>query len=203
MSSNPAIWKFQNDNAVSLDFYRSDWEVVEDIFSFGYHVGMRFSSSADGALNGQFSNINFDNVDIGLDISSTQGWGIFFSNLNLANAGGGSNRIGIYGRPGQLGTVIVRGLCVWGEMHRPVLWENGGLLQLSDAIFPQWDNKNYPAVTVNSGRSMLRGLYFGDALGTAISIGSNTDRVMVTDCELVGNAIINNGADTLVANNHA
>lgn len=50
---------------------------------------------------------------------------------------------------------------------------------------------------------MLRGLYFSDTIGTAINIGPNTDRVMVTDCELVGNALINNGQDTLVANNHA
>lgn len=52
---------------------------------------------------------------------------------------------------------------------------------------------------------MVRGNYFEDGIpsGIAVEIGSNTDRVMVVDNELVGNAISNSGTDTLVANNHA
>ena len=52
---------------------------------------------------------------------------------------------------------------------------------------------------------MIRGNYFEDSIptGVAVEIGSNTDRVMVVDNELVGNSIENSGTDTLVADNHA
>jgi hypothetical protein len=63
---------------------------------------MLFRAGNYGSLNGQFSNINFDNVDVGIDIYDTQPYGIMFSNLNLANAGGGNTRIGILGRVSSL-----------------------------------------------------------------------------------------------------
>jgi hypothetical protein len=59
---------------------------------------MNFNKSEFGSCNGQFTDINFDNVDIGIDVSHTQPYGILFSNLNLANSGAGSVRIGILGR---------------------------------------------------------------------------------------------------------
>ncbi len=59
---------------------------------------------------------------IGIDVSFTQTWGILFSNLNLANAGGGPNRIGILGRAanGSKPTdalVVVRGASFWGQFN--------------------------------------------------------------------------------------
>ena len=45
-----------------------------------------FRESKAGATNGQFSNINFDNVDVGLALYSSQLYGLMFSNLNIANA---------------------------------------------------------------------------------------------------------------------
>jgi hypothetical protein len=60
----------------------ADWEIVEDVFSLGYHIGMAFHQSEHLSCNGQFTDINFDDVDIGI-------------NLNLANAGSGSSHIGI------------------------------------------------------------------------------------------------------------
>jgi hypothetical protein len=36
-----------SDNGFSFVFYRTDWEVVQDIFSIGYHVGALFAMSVD------------------------------------------------------------------------------------------------------------------------------------------------------------
>jgi len=76
---------------------------------------MLFRGSTYGACNGQFSNVNFDNVDVGIAVygsisllsflrlshsiynTGTWPYGIMFSNLNLANAGFGTTRAGIVG----------------------------------------------------------------------------------------------------------
>ena len=107
-SSNQNLLNYINNQAFTFVFYRSDWEVVQDVFSWGYHVGMVISSffflhfkantksrimciklfkeSKVGTTNGQFSNIDFDNVDVGLALYSSQDYGLMFSNLNIANA---------------------------------------------------------------------------------------------------------------------
>ena len=58
-------------------------KVVHDVFSYGYHTGMTFQASQWGPTNGQFSDINFDDVDVGLDVYDTQDNGVMFTNLNL------------------------------------------------------------------------------------------------------------------------
>ena len=64
-----------------------DWEVVEDIFAWGYLTGVELSGSKHGGMNGQMSNINLDNVDVGFDLRETQPYVVHVSNLNIANAG--------------------------------------------------------------------------------------------------------------------
>ena len=47
-----AAFVWQTKHGVSLDLQRTDWEVVQDVFSFGYHIGLRLRSSEAGACNG-------------------------------------------------------------------------------------------------------------------------------------------------------
>lgn len=72
-------------------------------------VGLQLTSSSHGAANGQLSNINFDNVDVGIDVYETQPYGILISNLNVANAGGGTNRLAIWGHPNGNAHLVIRG----------------------------------------------------------------------------------------------
>jgi len=200
-SSNQALLNYQNLNAITFQFFRSDWEVVEDVFSWGYNTGMQFYKSTHGCLNGQFTNINFDNVDIGLDIQNSQSWGIFISNLNLANADGvGNNRTSILGRSGGEAFVIIRGFSAWGSINQAVNWANSGMISVTNSIFQQWNSSN-AVIGITNGRGIIRGNYFGDNIGTAIYIGPATDRAMIVDNELVGNKVINDGGNTLIANN--
>ena len=199
LGSGACNW--QHLNAVSLDLQRTDWEIVEDVFSFGYHIGMRFSKSAAGSCNGQFTDINFDDVDIGVDATDTQQPSIVFSNLNIANAGDGSTRVGIVGRPGGEAYVIVRGGSFWGDLSQAVQWNNAGSIRLSDSTIQAWDNTN-AAVQLTAGRGYVQGTFFEDTIGVAVQIDEGADRVMVTGNELAGNTITNNGNLSLIANNH-
>ncbi len=192
---------FQNSNAVSFLFQRTDWEVVEDVFSWGYQVGAQFTASKKGAMNGQLTDANFDNVDVGLDLYATQQYAIHVSNLNIANAGAGANHLGIWAHSGQTGVSLnVRNASFWGTLQQAVRWENSGMLSISDARMLQWNGQK-AAIDVIDGRAMVHDNYFQDAIGIAIHVGPNTDRVMITGNELVGNTMQLQGPLTLSANN--
>ena len=192
-SQDPVIMNWVNNNATTFLFLRTDWETVEDVFSFGYQTGMAFRKSAVGACNGQFTDINFDNVDIGIDVSYTQPWGIIFSNLNLANAGGGSNRIGIYGR-GESGSIttdvamVVRGASFWGFFNQHLVWTHPGLISISDSLSSHW-NQTQPLFDIQRGRAMITNNYFGDNTGSAVTITEDVEKASVANNLLNGNTI--------------
>ena len=193
------VQAFQSSKAVSFDFMRTDWEVVQDIFSWGYYIGARFRASASGAMNGQMSNINFDNVDIGLHLTATQPYAVHISNLNIANAGGGTHHIGIWALPGA-SDLNVNGVSFWGQIRQAVSWGSSGLLTFSNARVLAWD-ASLPAVTILAGRAVVQGNYFSDNIGTAIHVGPATDRVMILGNMLSGNPMSLAGPKTLSANN--
>jgi hypothetical protein len=198
-TGNANIVAFQAANAVSFDFMRTDWEVVQDIFSWGYCIGARFRASANGSMNGQMSNVNFDNVDVGLQLSATQPYAVHISNLNVANAGGGTRHIGIQGLAGSAG-LNVNGATFWGSLYQPVSWANSGLLTLSNARFLSWSS-SLPCVQISSGRAILQNNYFTDNVGVAISASPTAQRVMVLGNMLCGNTVSLNAATTTSANN--
>ena len=193
------VLAFQSANAVSFDFMRTDWEVVQDIFSWGYNIGARFRASTNGAMNGQMNNINFDNVDIGLQLTATQPYAIHIANLNLANAGGGTHHIGIQALPGP-SQLNVNGASFWGDIRQPVSWGSTGLLTLSNARLLNWDSLS-PAIAILAGRAVLQGNSFADNLGTAIHVGPAANRVMILGNMLAGNTLSIIGSATLSANN--
>ncbi|CAF3331507.1 unnamed protein product [Rotaria socialis] len=205
-SSELELWNWVNNNGITFLFQRTDWEVVEDVFSWGYQIGMAFRTSAYGACNGQFTDINFDNVDIGIEVSYTQTWGILFSNLNLANAGGGSNRIGILGRAINStkptdASVVVRGASFWGVFHQTIVWSHVGLISISDSLFAQW-NKTSPGIEIQRGRAMINNNYFGDNVGNAVTVLDGADRVTITNNHFNGNRLnVVTKPTVLVANN--
>jgi len=195
------VWAYIQSNGVSFDFMRTDWEVVQDIFSFGYRIGARFRASASGSMNGQMSNVNFDSVDIGLQLLDTTPYTVHISNLNIANAASGANRVCIQSFGVGTCNLNVNGASFWGPVRQGVSWNCLGLLSLSNARFLGWDSA-VPAIDVLRGRAMLQGNFFQDGSLTAIHVGINSDRVMIIGNELAGNTLSLQGTKTLSANNH-
>jgi hypothetical protein len=150
-------------------------------------------------MNGQMSNINFDNVDIGLRLTATQPYAIHISNLNLANAGGGTHHIGIEALPGP-SELNVNGVSFWGQIRQPVSWGSSGLLTLSNARVLSWDSSS-PAIAILQGRAVLQGNYFTDNVGTAIHVGPAANRVMILGNMLAGNGVSLQNTNVLSANN--
>jgi hypothetical protein len=124
---------------------------------------------------------------------------VHISNLNIANAGAGTNHIGIQGLPGT-SDLNVNGAPFWGSLRQPVSWNSSGLFTLSNARFLSWD-ATLPAIDIITGRTILQGNYFTDSVGTAIRVRSTTDHAMVLGNMLVGNTVSLSGAHTTSANN--
>jgi hypothetical protein len=182
---------------VTFHILRTDWEIISDVFSWGYSRGMRFGQSPHGACNGQFTDIDFDNVDVGIQFDASQPYGLFFSNLNLANAGNGAQRLALWA-PANASTstqVDIRGLSVWGQFRQAALWQSGGKFSVSDFIINAWQRGGI-AIEAWSGRVAVRGGYFRDLIGTAVKTHKSVDRAIVTGNDLVGNAL---ACDNLVS----
>ncbi len=195
------IEAFTESSGVTFDFMRTDWEVVQDIFCWGYSIGARFRASAHGAMNGQMSNVNFDNVDVGIQLTDTQPYAVHIANLNIANAGAGTNHIAIQSLSGGSCQLNVTGASFWGSLRQCVSWNCAGLFSISNARCLSWDS-TLPAMDILGGRAMIQANFFTDVIGTAIHVGTNTDRVMIIGNELAGNSLSLQGPLTLSTNNH-
>ncbi len=215
-SQDKKVIDFTSFNATSFIFQRADWEVVENIFSWGYHVGIELSASKNGSTNGQMTDVDLDGVDIGIDARSTQQPGVTFSNLAIANDNRGKYRIAIWGRGGadagaqtrdlngktitEPNTVViyVRGGSFWGQLDRVVKWENSGLISLSDSRLVPWVLTG-PMIELTDGQAMIHDnslTIYPEAIkgagpGTAITIGTGTRAVMIHHNQMNGNTIEN------------
>jgi len=185
------VVSFTTRHAAAFIFDRTDWEVVENIFCWGYHVGIRFGQSEHGGMNGQMSDVNLDNVDIGLDVQNTQPYGIHISNLNIANAGGGTHHVAIRALDNtgkEWADLDVRGGSFWGELRQAIRWDIDGVLSISDSRFVNWD-RHEAAVEIQRGNVIFHDNFFHPNNGTALCIGSRTKSYLVHDNLLSGNLI--------------
>ena len=215
-SLDKRILDYTRTNAKAFVFDRSDWEVLEDVFCWGYSVGMELARSQYGAMNGQVTDVGFDSVDIGINAIATQEQGVAFSNLAVANDDFGQHHIAIWGRgagagggDGERAVLFVRGGSFWGKLNRVVQWENPGLLSLADSRLVPWILSG-PMIDVEAGKAMIHDnsleLYPGAmpsaAPGLAVLIGPRAKSVSVHDNQLNGNTVRNDaGVAAQVANN--
>lgn len=208
-TTDARIVAFTVKHATAFIFQRTDWEVVENVFCWAYHVGIEFSASKDGAMNGQLTDVGLDAVDIGLDVQATQGEGIAFSNLSIANDDRGAERVAIWGRPGPQGAYLfIRGAAFWGELRRIVKWENSGTLSLSESQLTPF-RLNGPMVELLAGRAMLHdnnieifpGLKSRKP-GTAIVIGAGVKAALIHGNLLNENAIVNAAGERAAVSNN-
>jgi hypothetical protein len=219
-SRDKRVIDFMTTKATAFIFQRTDWEVVENIFCWGYNVGVELSASKNGAMNGQMADINLDNVDIGLDVGDTQPYAVHISNLNIANAGGGTEHIAIWGRKStQTAELSVRGASFWGSLNQVLRWEIPGTVSLSEARAISW-NPQRPAIEVLAGRAIIHDNSFQayrmeqskDCEGNsrqiancgviALRIGPAAENVIVHDNQLNGNRLVNDGGSRVALSNN-
>lgn len=192
-------------HGVTFIFQRTDWEVVSDIFVWGYQTGVELSASKDGGMNGQMSNVNLDNVDIGLDVRETQPYAIHVSNLNIANAGAGERHIGVWGRMGaKQAELSIRGASFWGAIHQALRWDVPGTVAMADSRVVEWTARQ-PAVELLQGRAVLHDVTFAglrDRTGVAIHLGKGLGGGLIHDNMLNGSTLVNQAASPVSVTNN-
>lgn len=143
---------------VSMRLFRSDWQVVDDFFSYGYSIGIQFLRGSTGVTNGLFSNIQIDAAGVPLDIYEFSEVGLQFSNCNLVathSPFAGDPRfahqvtipIWAHAKP-PLGTptiptIMMNNCSIWGDLSTVVLWEHPGELLLSGSRFAPATVQNF------------------------------------------------------------
>ena len=209
-SLDKRVLNFQWAQATAFIFQRTDWEIVQNAFCWGYRVGIEFSASKDGAMNGQLTNIGLDAVDIGILARETQGPGVSFSNLSIANDNNGKDHIAIWGQEGQkdaanrviTGTsfLYINGGSFWGVWNRVVKWETPGVITLGSSRLTPF-RLNGPMVEILAGQATLHDNTFAmyprvtSKKGVAISLGATAESVLVHDNQLNGHTIENQAGD--------
>lgn len=211
------ILSFQMAQATAFIFQRTDWEMVENAFCWGYRVGIEFSASKDGAMNGQMTNIGLDAVDIGILATDTQGPGVTFTNLSIANDNNGRDHIAIWGREGQkdadnrviTGTsfIYINGGSFWGVWHRIVKWETSGVLTLANSRLTPF-RLNGPMIEITAGQATIHDNTITNyprvkmANGVAIQIGPQAGSVILHDNQLNGHTIDNQAGERATIHNN-
>jgi hypothetical protein len=195
---------YTTNHATGFTFRRTDWEVVEDVFVWGYQTGIRLAASPKGAMNGQMSNVNLDNVDIGLDVEATLPYAIHFANLNIANAGAGKRHIAIWGHGDQPAEITIRGASFWGLLNQALVWANPGTISLSDSRVVEWNSAQHPAMIVQRGRAILHDNSFvvrNRQTGVAVRIDEGAENAIVHHNLLNGHAVKSEGTRRIVEGN--
>lgn len=186
--------------------HRSDWEVVDGVYTYGYHLGLQFVDVGNGVTNGQFANLTFKQADVGVDIyGASQVAGVHISNLDIEIAAPAwfTNKRPIWSHPGYDSWVDVRGASFSGASPAgDVVWESGHLI-VSNSNFDSW-GAGGPAINITGGTTMVRGNSFksGGGNGQAVVVAANAGNVMINDNQLNGNTIVNNnGGQTFILGN--
>lgn len=192
--------------AVAAQFLGSDGEIVNDFFAFGYHVGIQFANGSSGTTSGEFSNINLDAADVGIDIYAADAAdGLHFSNLNIApgSASFFLNKKAIWSHPGGNAWLEIDGASFWGPWATGnILWESGHLT-LTNTLFHDWGGAG-AAITLAAGTGSIQGNYFrpGGGNGQAVAVNASAGNVVVNDNQLNTNLLVNNnGGQTLMLGN--
>jgi hypothetical protein len=207
-NSNQAMMTQIAKSAVALILKRSDWQIVHNFFAFGYHVGVQLVAGAGNmGTNGQFSNLNLDATNVGIDIYSISPAGIQISNLNATGTRildqDARRAIWAHANPNPIGPLTIHNGSFWGDFaNEIILWEQGAMLQVSSSLFNGWQPGN-AAIRILGGRAIIQGNCFADRIGRSVAISAQAQQVVVTGNQLLDNPIESYGHEhqRLINNN--
>jgi len=216
----PEMKAYTGREGFAIVLRRSDWQIVHNVVLLGYHVGILFghglhlttpeedptrARNLSNGCNGQFSNVNIDVGDVGLDIYNTSGAGISFANLSVACTNNFDHTIrrAIWAHPldpsergrddYQISALNIVNGSFWGGSNQIILWERGGPLQVSNSLFRNWE-RGEPAIRVAGGRALISGNTFlfdgGDDMKagprTAVEVGPAAEGAIIMGNDLHG-----------------
>ncbi len=155
-----ALLKYIWDHCEAFTIARSDWEYHLNTFSFGCHVGYRFTRSEHGACNGNFLGIAADWAWRALLVEHTQRPGLLITNGEWVGGEGSEAMMEV--TPEFDGTVQLSNNSFWGPGERNALVDGKGVVSFSQCNFCNWDHgeEGRSAIEAKGGSLMVRGSTF-------------------------------------------
>ena len=195
-----AFLQYQINHGRCFVIGRSDWQYFLNTFCLGYRIGYHFTSTADGAANGNFLGIAADASLIPVQINATQNYGISITNgefvsevpqvaaLNCCTADVPAVHVLVgpnttkrfssgevmYGRASFVNCDF------WGGPSQAVSSQAdaGFVLSLTSSVFRNWDRSNY-AVEAAGGSLIVSNCEFRNE-GPQVAVGALVQRAVVT-----------------------
>ena len=193
---NNPYCKWVNTEGVAFELARTDWHYVFNTFCFGYGVGYKFSSSAQGSANGNFLGLGADSCQRAVVVEQAQPPGLLISNGEFVGRWSSTDAVCLDIGPKVEGKVSLVNCSFWGPIDRCVWMRSAaGQFTASACHFVHWDNRGVgsPAIQLDAGKAIVQGCTFAQE-GLNVQVGSNVVSAILTANQAAGGFRVDNQA---------
>jgi hypothetical protein len=179
---NNPYCKWVNTEGVAFELARTDWQYVFNTFCFGYGVGYKFSSSAQGSANGNFLGLGADSCQRAVVVEQAQAPGLLICNGEFVGRWSSTDAVCLDIGPKVEGKVSLANCSFWGPIDRCVWMQSAaGQFTASACHFVNWDNRGVgsPAIQLDAGKAIIQGCTFAEE-GMNVQVGSNVVSAILT-----------------------
>jgi hypothetical protein len=200
-STQPRLFKWQQEHGEAFIFGRSDWQYVFNTFCFGYNIGYKFIQTPAGVCNGNFLGIGADDSYTALVVENAAPYGLLISNGEFVSFHGPDPTM-VRVEGGNSGAVRFVNCAFWGPCNQIAKVAGTGTVGFSDCTFVDWDrnNEGRHALQLESGTVLVRGCEF-QADKPQIELGEKIRRAVVSDNVLTGKPRITNHSKVVLNGN--
>jgi hypothetical protein len=188
--------KWVNTEGVAFELARTDWHYVFNTFCFGYGVGYKFSSSAQGSANGNFLGLGADSCQRAVVVEQAQPPGLLISNGEFVGRWSSTDAVCLAIGPKVEGKVSLVNCSFWGPIDRCVWMQSpAGQFTANACHFVNWDNRavGSPAIQLDAGKAIVQGCTFAQE-GLNVQVGSNVVSAILTANQAAGGFRVDNQA---------
>ena len=181
-------------NSEAFVFARTDWEYVLNTFCFGYGVGMRFTTSKDGAMNGNLVGCGVDAAVNSVVIEQCQSAGLLFTNGEFV-AFGEERPCEVVVKDTNTGVVQFNNCAYWGMSDNIARIAGSGTVSFTGCNLLGWDTKQNktPAIELTGGNLIVSSCNFNGA-SPQLSITGKAKSAIVMGNRMGGPKAISNTA---------
>jgi len=153
--------KWVNTEGVAFELARTDWHYVFNTFCFGYGVGYKFSSSAQGSANGNFLGLGADSCQRAVLVEQAQAPGLLITNGEFVGRWGSTDSVCVEIGPKAAGKVSLVNCSFWGPIYRCVRMRSpSGQFTASACNFCDWGGSPAVAIQLDAGKAIVQGCTF-------------------------------------------
>jgi hypothetical protein len=191
---NNPYCKWVNTEGVAFELARTDWQYVFNTFCFGYGVGYKFSSSAQGSANGNFLGLGADSCQRAVVVEQAQAPGLLICNGEFVGRWSSTDAVCLDIGPKVEGKVSLVNCSFWGPIDRCVWMQSAaGQFTANACHFVNWDNRDVgsPAIQLDAGKAIIQGCTFAEE-SMNVQVGSNVVSAILTANQSPGGFRVDN-----------